>query len=164
MRAFYFCLLWVTAMNTHARTATEASDGATSIQVATVDSKSAVLLGVSVLRQGINPANDPPILLRVGMVRFNAYDAELPPHRTEAKLSVAGRESESLQLLLRLAPSAATNTTVSIRLLAVYVALRAALRGSITQGAHLLAPPPWTCMTRNASSCKTTSAHRADDG
>ena len=61
MRAFYFCLLWVTAMNTHARTATEASDGATSIQVATVDSKSAVLLGVPVLRQGINPANDPPI-------------------------------------------------------------------------------------------------------
>ena len=46
MRAFYFCLLWVTAMNTHARTATEASEGATSIQVATVDSKSAVLLGV----------------------------------------------------------------------------------------------------------------------
>ena len=97
MKHLCFSLL---LLNVHARTHNEASGDAASIRFATLDS----------------------------MVRFNAYNAELPSHSTSTSsptdgvvtLSVAGRESESIQLLLRLAPSATLNTTATIRLVATY--------------------------------------------
>lgn len=94
MKHLCFSLL---LLNVHARTHNEASGDAASIRFATLDS----------------------------MVRFNAYNAELPSHSTSTTegvvtLSVAGRESESIQLLLRLAPSATLNTTATIRLVTTY--------------------------------------------